>query len=342
MEDEVDADQPQGTAIHPGVSILTLNVGILGAGAIGGFFAVHLAQAGANVQVLARGATLEAVRLNGLVLDQDQGQLKIQPNAVSNKAEELGPVNFLIVAVKGQDTAGALADIGPMVGPETRLLSLQNGFAGLEIMAETFGADRVLSGITYVPARVLAPGHICHTGVVTRTIFGPYKQGAGHARGPELAKLMRSVGLDVSYMTEPLPEIWSKFVMLAPFHIVCALTRAPLGQWIDCPEARGVYKGAMAEVVAVAHAYGIALPSDVVERHMAFSLTKADRRTRASMLDDLEQGRTTELEATIGWLVRIARQLSVPVPLHDMAYALLKPLAGGRDQHFGGGHVMVH
>lgn len=316
---------------------LTMRVGILGAGAIGGFFAAHLAQAGADLQVLARGATLAAVRRNGLVLDHDRGQIRVWPGAVSDNAAELGPVDILIVAVKGQDTAGALAHVGPMMGPETRLLSLQNGFAGLEAMAGSFGAARVLSGITYVPASVLAPGHIRHTGAVTRTIFGPYTADAAHAQGPALAELARSAGLDVSYMTEPLPEIWSKFVMLAPFHIVCALSRAPLGQWIDCPETQCVYRGAMAEVVAVAHGRGVALPPDLVERHMAFSLTQADRRTRASMLDDLEQGRATELEATIGWLVREARKLSVPVPLHDMAYALLKPLAGGRPPTSEGG-----
>ena len=111
---------------------------------------------------------------------------------------------------------------------------------------------------------------------------------------------------------------------------MCIRDSAPLGQWIDCAETQRVYSGAMAEVVAVARAQGVALPSDQVERHMAFTLNQADRRTRASMLDDLEQGRPTELEATIGWLVRAAQRLSVPVPIHDTAYALLKPLAGGR------------
>lgn len=314
-----------------------MRVGILGAGAIGGFFAAHLARAGAELRVLARGATLAALRRNGLVLDHDGGKIRIWPGAVSDIPRDLGPVDILIVAVKGQDTAGALAHVGPMIGPETRLLSLQNGFAGLEVMADVFGENRLLSGITYVPASVLAPGHICHTGPVTRTIFGPYATKAAHAHGPALAELAQTAGLDVSYVAEPLPEIWSKFVMLAPFHFVCALSRAPLGQWIDCPETQGVYRAAMAEVAAVARARGVMLPPDLVERHMAFSLTQADRRTRASMLNDLEQGRATELEATIGWLVRTARQLAVPVPLHDLAYALLKPLAGGRPPSWQGG-----
>ncbi|MAY85750.1 MAG: hypothetical protein CML02_03355 [Pseudooceanicola sp.] len=309
---------------------LTMRVGILGAGAIGGVFAAHLVRAGADVQVLARNATLDAVRRNGLLLESDQGQICVRPNAVSDKAADLGAVDILIVAVKGQDTAGALAHVKPMLGDNTRLLSLQNGFAGLEIMEKVVGADRVLSGITYVPATVLAPGHIRHTGRVTRTVFGPYTPDAENGQGEALAKLMQVAGLDVSYMDEPLPAIWSKFVMLAPFHSVSALTRAPLGHWIDCAETQGVYRAAMAEVVAVAKARDVALPPDLVERHMAFTLTQADRRTRASMLDDLEQGRPTELEATIGWLVRAARQLSVPVPIHDLAYALLKPMADGR------------
>ncbi|APE42383.1 hypothetical protein BOO69_02350 [Sulfitobacter alexandrii] len=309
---------------------MTLRIGIVGAGAIGGFFAAHLGQAGAEIRLLARGATLAALREKGVQLEHDGGRIHMEPTVVSDDPAQLGPVDILMITVKGQDTAAAIANLDPMIGPETRLLSLQNGLAGLEVMADTYGADRVFSGITYVPAGVTEPGQVRHTGAVTRTLFGPYVAGAAHPNGPRLAELGAAAGLDMSYLEEPLPEIWAKFVMLAPFHIVCALTRAPLGAWIDCSETREVYRAAMAEVAALARARGVDLPADIVDRHLAFSVSQADRRTRASMLDDLERGRATELEATVGWLVREARRLSVPVPVHDMGYALLKPLSAGR------------
>jgi 2-dehydropantoate 2-reductase len=112
--------------------------------------------------------------------------------------------------------------------------------------------------------------------------------------------------------------------------MVSALTRLPLGGWIEVEETRNLYAQGMEEVAAVARARGVALPPGLVQRNLDFSLHTADRRTRASMLDDLERGRPLELEATIGWLVREAARLGVPVPLHAMGYALLKPNAAGQ------------
>lgn len=308
---------------------MSLRIGIVGAGAIGGFLAARLSRSEADLRILARGATLDALRDNGLTLQEDEGRTHMRPTAVSDEPGALGEVDLLIVTVKGQDTAAAIAPLGPMIGPDTRLLSFQNGMAGLEVMAETYGADRVLSGVTYVPATVVAPGHVRHTGSVTRSLFGPYVPGAASAHAPAFAALAASVGLDMVHLDDPMPEIWSKFVMLAPFHIVSTLTRAPLGGWIDCDETRALYGAGMAEVAAVARARGVAIPDDLVARHLAFSVGTADRRTRASMLDDVERGRPLELEATVGWLVREARRLSVPTPLHDMGYGLLKPLKDG-------------
>lgn len=309
---------------------MTLRIGILGAGAIGGFLAARLSQAGADLHILARGATLDAVRRDGLTLDHDGGQIRMRPAAVSSDPAQLGPVDILIVTVKGQDTAAAIASLGPMLGPDTRLLSFQNGFAGLEIMANTYGPDRLLAGVTYVPATVTRPAHIRHTGAVTRSIFGPYVPAAASPHGPAFAKIAQRAGLNMTFLDDPLPEIWSKFVMLAPFHIISAMTRAPLGGWIDCAETRSVYHTAMQEVAALAQARGVTLPADLVARHLEFSRTTADRRTRASILDDLERNRPLELESTVGWLVQEARRLSVPTPVHDLGYAILKPLAKGR------------
>lgn len=282
---------------------MQLRIGIVGAGAIGGFFGAHLGKAGARLAVLARGRTLEALSREGLVLEHDGGRIAHRPEEVSDDPAALGPVDLLLVTVKGQDTEAAVATVAPMIGPHTRILSLQNGLGGVETMARLHGADRVLAGVTYVPASVSAPGQVRHTGPVTRTIFGPFVPQAASPLGPALAELSQAAGLDMQHHDDPMPEIWSKFVMLAPFHIVSALTRLPLGGWIDCDPTRALYAQGMAEVAEIARARGTALPDDLVQRHLAFSRETADRRTWASMLDDLERGRPLELEATVGWLL---------------------------------------
>lgn len=122
-----------------------------------------------------------------------------------------------------------------------------------------------------------------------------------------------------------MPEIWAKFTMLTAFHMISALTRLPLGGWFGCTETAALYERAMQETAAVGRARGVALAPDLVAANMAFSRDKADPRTRASMLDDLERNRPLELDSTIGWLVRAAQACDVPVPVHEMGLALLLP-----------------
>lgn len=309
-----------------------LTIGVVGAGAIGGMLAARLIDAGQTVRILARTRTLAALRADGLTLRSDGGTVTVVPDMATDDPAQIGPVDVCLFTVKGQDTAAAAAAIGPMVGPHTRILSFQNGLAGVEALADLFGPARVLAGVTYVPATVEAPGVVRHTGAQSRFVFGSFASGADAPADAAFAAAGRDAGLDMVHLSDPMPEIWAKFVMLTPFHLICGMTRSALGGWIDVPETRALYRAGMEEVAALARARGVALPEGLVERNMAFSIDTADRRTRASMLDDLERGRPLELEATVGWLVRQARALGVAAPFHDMGYAALKPHAGGAPQ----------
>jgi 2-dehydropantoate 2-reductase len=307
---------------------VSLRIGLVGAGAIGGFLTAHLTRAGASVHVLARGATLAAWRA-GLTLTDDAGAFTVRPAQVAGAAVDIGPVDLILFTVKGQDSAAAAESMVPMVGPDTRILSFQNGLAGVEHLAERFGAERVLAGVTYVPASVPEPGQVRHTGPVRRFVFGPLS-GPVPGAAVRLAALGQAAGLEMTLRDDPMPDIWAKFVMLAPFHLVSALTRLPLGGWIGVPETRAVYAAGMEEVAAIARGSGVALPDGIVQRNLDFSVTTADPRTRASMLDDLDRGRPLELEETVGWLVARAAALGVPVPVLAMARALVLPHAGGQ------------
>ena len=307
---------------------MSLTIGVMGAGAIGGFLAARLAAAGRSVSVLARGATRDALRSQGIRLDSELGNVTVPLARVSDDAGEIGPVDLCLFTVKGYDTEAAAEAMAPMIGPQTRVLSFQNGLAGIDTLADRYGAARVLAGVTYVPATVVAPGHVRHTGRVTRFVFGPSALGDDPVAAA-FAQAGTAAGLDMELLQDPMPEIWAKFVMLAPFHALSATTRLPLGGWIEAPATRALYRDGMAEVAALAAARGVALPGDLVERNMRFSLEAADRRTRASMLDDLERGRPLELESSIGWLCREARAAGVATPIHDTLYALLQPFADG-------------
>jgi 2-dehydropantoate 2-reductase len=303
-----------------------MRVVVMGAGGIGGFLAVRLAAAStAEVAVVARGAHLDAIRRDGLALESAKGDATARIDA-SEDAAALGPADLVVFAVKGYDNATAVDAIAPLMGPQTRVLSVQNGLAGVDLLVERFGAARVLAGVTYVPAVIAGPGRIKHTGPVDRFVFGALEP-AGQPAVDALAGAGRDAGLQMEPVDDPLVHCWHKFVMLAPFHIVATLTRQPLGGWIDVPECRDLYVQGMAEAAAVARARGVAVADDIVETNLRFTLEVADRGTRASMLEDLERGRRLELETLAGALHRDGQRLGVPTPAISAGYALLKPYA---------------
>lgn len=244
----------------------------------------------------------------------------MRPAQVAGTAADIGPVDLILFTVKGQDSVAAAQAMGPMVGLQARMLSFQNGLAGVEDMADRFGPDRVRAGVTYVPATVPEPGQVRHTGPTRLFVFGPMS-GPVPDQARALAALGAAAGLDMQSRDDPLPDIWVKFIIQAVSHLVSGLTRLPLGGWVQQEETCQVYARVMEEVAAIA--MGVALPEGVVPRNLDFSRNTADLRTRASMLDDLERRRPLEMEATIGWL-------GEPVPVPDMGRAPLMPHQGGQ------------
>ncbi|WP_373087664.1 ketopantoate reductase family protein [Sneathiella sp.] len=307
---------------------MTLRIGIIGAGAIGGYFGAVLAEAGMEVVVLARGKNRDVLATDGLTVLSETGDITVKFAAVSDDPAELGPVDVILFTVKGQDTDQAAEDMRPMVGPETEIISLQNGLYGIDVLAEKYGVDHVSPGITYTPAVVEKPGLIRKTGTLTRTIFGPY-----HPRDmsvhEQIAAACKAGGVDIKALREPMGAIWEKFVVLAPFHIIGGLTRLPVGGWIGTPETRDLFLRAMQEVCAVGRARGADISPDAADKKLHYARTTTNPATRASMLEDLERGKRLELDSTVGWLCREGEKLGVPTPIHAMAYALLLPHKNG-------------
>ncbi|MCF8467400.1 MAG: 2-dehydropantoate 2-reductase [Sneathiella sp.] len=307
---------------------MTLKIGIVGAGAIGGYFAAQLVEAGYSVVVLARRLNRDALAENGLTITSENGPLTVKFAAVSDSPAELGICDVILFTVKGQDTDQAANDMQPMVGPKTEIISLQNGLYGIERLAAKYNADQISPGITYVPAVVEAPGQILRTGNVTRTVFGPLHP-RDTALHEELAAALKKQGTEAVALKEPMTEIWTKYVVLAPFHAIGCLTRLPVGGWIGTPEMQDLFLRAMKEVCALGRAKGADVPDSIAEKQVHFVLKNANPGTKASMLEDLERGKPLELE-NIGWLCRESKKLGLASPIHDMAYALLLAHKDGR------------
>ncbi|MEP6782467.1 MAG: 2-dehydropantoate 2-reductase [Acidobacteriota bacterium] len=303
---------------------------ILGSGAVGGYFGAKLAKAGQDVTFIARGAHLEAIRNTGLeVRSAKLGDFTIRAAAESDTAR-IGVVDVVIVAVKAYDNATALPMLKPLIGPDTVVLTLQNGVDSVDEVAAIAGADHVLGGTTYVATALEGPGLIVQTGVHRAIIFGEVG-GALSAITPRvqrIADVFAAADIEVTPVADARIPIWDKFVYLAAFAGFTGASRLAIGQIWKYPDVQEMFYAASREIAAIAKAEGVTIAAnrfDTLQEYMQ----SIPPTTRSSLLIDLEQGKRIEVEALQGAAVRRARRHGIPVPIMSTLYALLKPWENG-------------
>lgn len=305
-----------------------LRLAVVGAGAVGGTFGARLAQAGHQVTFLARGATLEALRRDGLHLRSVDGDLHLHPVAATADPAGVGPVDVVLVAVKATQVAALAPTLRPLVGPGTAVVPLQNGVEASGVLAAALGEAHVLEGLCRVMVEQTAPGQLLHTAVTPVLEVGPR---AGAAPGsPALARLAALVeavnGAGMKALTPPRMDValWEKFLFIEPFGAVGGACRAPMGRMRSEPRTRALLDACLREVWAVGRATGVDLPGDAVARTWARYDGLAPDST-ASMQRDLVAGRPSELELQTGAVVRLGARHRVPVPAHELLLAVLLP-----------------
>jgi 2-dehydropantoate 2-reductase len=302
---------------------------ILGAGAVGGYFGARLAHAGQDVTFIARGAHLDAIRRRGLeVRSVRLGDFTVRAPAESDPAH-VGPVDVVVVAVKAYDNETAYPSIVPLLGPDTVVLTLQNGVDNVDQLAAIVGRERVLGGTTYVATALEAPGLIVQTGVHRSVIFGEVFGARGLTpRVRAIAEVLAPADIQVSAVPDARTPLWDKFVYLVPFSGFTGAARLPIGYLWAQVHTREMYYAAAREVAAIAHAEGVTLSADRFETLREY-MDNIPPTTRSSLLIDLEQGKRIEVEALQGAALRRAAAHGVPAPIVSTLYALLRPWASG-------------
>ena len=303
---------------------------ILGSGAVGGYFGAKLARAGQDVTFIARGAHLEAIRSKGLAIESAKlGDFVVKAPAESDTAR-VGPVDVAIVSVKAYDNATALPMLKPLIGPETAVLTLQNGVDSVDEVAAVTGDHHVLGGTTYVATALEAPGLIVQTGVHRSIIFGEVFGITGHVtpRVKAIADIMAAADIQVTAVPDARVPIWDKFVYLAAFSGFTGASRLPIGEIWNYPHVQEMFYACCHEIAAIAKAEGVTISANRFETLKEY-MTNIPPSTRSSLLIDLEQGKRIEVEALQGAAVRRAQKHGVPVPIVSTLYALLKPWESG-------------
>jgi 2-dehydropantoate 2-reductase len=301
-----------------------MRIAVFGTGAVGGYFGGRLAQAGEEVVFIARGEQLRALRDRGLRVDSLKGDFVVRPVQATDDPAQVGAVDAVLVGVKAWQVTEAAQVMRPLVGLETFVVPLQNGVEAPSQLAAVLGAEHVLGGLCRIVSFVVEPGHVRHAGLEPYVALGELDN-----RPSKRAELLREALARAGVTAEIPPDIqvamWEKFLFIASFSGVGAVTRAPAGVLRSLPETRHMLEQAMREILALAWARGIRLPEESIRQTMAFVDSLPPDGT-ASMQRDIIEGRPSELETQNGTVVRLGQEAGVATPLHAFIYHSLLPL----------------
>jgi 2-dehydropantoate 2-reductase len=305
-----------------------MRIAIMAAGAVGGYFGARLAAAGHDVFFIARGAHLAALRQDGLRLESVHGDVHLpKPNATDDP-KSVGPVDIVLFAVKLWDTEKAAEAMRPLIGPKTKVITLQNGVDSYERIAPIIGPEHAIPGVTYVVAVIDRPGVIKQTGPFHSIICGTIDGRADASLEAFVDQAKAHINITLSDNIER--DRWKKFIFLSGTSGATSVTRSSMGPILADPEMRGLFRSIMAETLAVGLAKGVALDPGYVEERLAFADKNLLPGMKASMGNDLDRGNRLELDWLAGMVSRLGRELKVPTPVNDTIYAALKPFRMGK------------
>ncbi|HZD29406.1 MAG TPA: 2-dehydropantoate 2-reductase [Xanthobacteraceae bacterium] len=305
-----------------------MRVAVMAAGAVGGYFGARMAAAGHDVAFIARGAHRDAVRRDGLKIESALGDLLLKNINVTDDPQQVGPVDVVLFAVKLWDTETAGEPTRALVGPNTRVITLQNGVDSVERLAPILGDKATIAGTTYVVTNIARPGVIRHTGTVAKIHCGRL-DGRPDAVLEGYVEQMKAAGIDITATRDMLLEIWKKFVLLSGTSGITASTRQPLGVIRDDADMRTFFFRLMHETMAVGRAAGVVFPADF-PTELERSVARFSPMMKASMANDLHADKRLELDWLAGKVVALGRKYGIPTPGQEAVYAILKPYRMGR------------
>jgi 2-dehydropantoate 2-reductase len=295
-----------------------------GAGAMGGIFGAWLSRAGHDVHLIdVSRPAIEAINAHGLVVEERDGSAPAFRVPATDDPRSLGPVDLIVTFVKCYHTEAAVRSALPMMGEGTAILSLQNGWGNADRIAAVAGRDRVFVGLTYHGGTLLGPGRVKHPG--TGMTFLGELDGSRSPRLLAVDEALRSAGFETTVSPRILDEVWKKLALNCCTLPTSALLRFFAHELVAFPAAEDAMAMILREVVAVARAKGIALDYD--ERWAAITgLLAGAVGGKASMLQDVEAGRQTEIEVINGAVQAAGREAGVPTPVNDALVALVSAL----------------
>ena len=300
-----------------------MKICMLGSGALGSAIGGVLTEAGNDVWLVdAWAGHIDAMRGRGLTL-RDGGVDRTVRVKARTSPDGIGPADLVVVLVKSYHTREAIAKAAPIIGPDTVVMSLQNGLGHEEILADVVGKDRVLAGKTYAGGVLLGPGHVIAGTKGKYTYIGEL-DGRSTERATRIADTFTRAGLLTEVSANIMGTMWDKLLINVATGALSGITRLPYGGLYSVPELKACALAAVAEAINVAKALCVKLTSDEPEDAWTLAAEGLPAEFKASMLQSVEKGAPTEVDFINGSVVRFGERVGVPTPVNKALVACVK------------------
>ena len=300
-----------------------MNVLVMAAGSVGGYFGGLLAKAGNDVLFVARGENLSAITNRGLIVESEtSGNFTVEAKAVE-RPDGSWIADLVLFCVKSYHNGVAMDTIAPAVGPQTAVLTLQNGVGSGDELSAVFGAQRVMLGAAYVEAAHPAPGVFREVGWEGRIVFAE-QDGRPSQRGTEIKQTFADAGIDSEIAEDIEQALWNKLVYICGLSGMTCITHSSFAEVMDTPETREMTLAVVTEAATVGKAAGVNLDPGLVDSIMNIFIEDKEHLI-SSMHADLTAGKPMEFGNLNGKVSQLGGELGVPTPNNDFIKACLTP-----------------
>lgn len=297
-----------------------MRIGIIGAGAVGGFLGAKLILASNNVIFLSRGETIKALKSNSLILESKGKTYTIKDALYTDDASQLKNCKYILFTVKSYDTKSTINQVKNYIDDNALVITPQNGINNDLQLSEVLGRKRVIAGLIKGGFSSPQAGYIKNFGYAI-LVVGKY-DGNVSPRLKEFINICNEAGIEIILSKNIQTERWKKYIWNCTFNIISSITRLRVDQMLNNSKIRNLCINTMKEIILVANKEGIILKeNDIIQE--AIILAKKLGAFKTSTLQDIENGKKIELEAFTGYILKLAHKHNLKVPINELLYVLL-------------------
>ncbi|MDD3149249.1 MAG: 2-dehydropantoate 2-reductase [Candidatus Gastranaerophilales bacterium] len=299
-----------------------MKIGIVGIGAVGGYYGAKLAQAGYDVTFIGTPNSVEVLSKKGLKIKSYKGDFHLKNIKVFHDFKHINDADVILFCVKSYNTEAIAKALKPRISKKTAIVSMQNGVDNEEVLADIFGKDRIIGAVVYITSSMPERGIINHTAYGNLVIGEMNEQETERIK--TLEKMFLNAGVATKATTKVRKYLWKKLMLNIAYNGFAALTGKNFENYHKIPQLKDAFYGILKEVQLVAKHDGYIITNEDVNEALEFTKSAQFREFKPSTLQDAEAGKPLEIDALQGAVIRTAEKHNLDIPMNTLLYALLK------------------